>query len=285
MARRGGLGRGLAALLPLSAERPPGGGPAEREADGVTADLLAALAGGRDGLALIYDALDRLAHDHDLDAVAVVFDDARLGRQVFSSGRRRLAGGEDGLLGAPPGLYTEPPLPAALETEQFVQLCAVALRMELLRYDAGHDALTGLRDRRGFDEVLESTVARSVRYGWPFTLVLLDLDHFKTVNDTMGHAAGDAALRALGARFRRALRFGDTASRVGGDEFALILPHTSPADVPALLARARAMDADGVPPLPAFSYGLALCPDEAQDAETLYKVADARLYEAKERRP
>src|SRR5258706_170348 len=77
-------------------------------------------------------------------------------------------------------------------------------------------------------------IARSSRYGWPFTLVMLDLDHFKTINDEQGHQAGDAVLRDLGERFRSALRFGDNAGRIGGDEFAMILPNTEPDLVSAL---------------------------------------------------
>ncbi len=109
--------------------------------------------------------------------------------------------------------------------------------MEVLRYDSWHDPLTGLFDRRSFDRLLEMSVARSLRYHWPFTLVVIDLDDLKQINDGQGHAAGDAALQALGERFRRVLRFGDNAARIGGDEFAVILPNTDPDDVPMLLER------------------------------------------------
>ncbi len=124
-------------------------------------------------------------------------------------------------------------------------------------------------------------VARSTRYEWPFTLVLLDLDHFKVLNDERGHQAGDAALRDLGERFRRTLRFGDNAGRIGGDEFAMILPNTEPDLVPALLDRIRRTE--GVSSgCPAFSYGVAQCPNEATEFDELVKLADTRLYEAKQ---
>ena len=148
------------------------------------------------------------------------------------------------------------------------------------RYDAWHDALTGLYDRRSFDRLLEMAIARSTRYGWPFTLVMLDLDHLKTINDEQGHQAGDAVLRDLGVRFRSALRFGDNAGRIGGDEFAMILPNTEPDLVPALLDRVRRADGVGTA-CPAFSFGVAQCPQEATEFDKLVQLADGRLYEAK----
>src|SRR4029078_9092796 len=111
-------------------------------------------------------------------------------------------------------------------------------------HDAVHVDPPVLCDRPSFDRLLEMAVARSTRYGWPFTLVLLDLDHFKTINDEQDHQAGDATLRDLGDRSRGALRFAATAGRIGGDEFAMILPNTEPDLVPVLLDRIRR--ADGV---------------------------------------
>ena len=113
-------------------------------------------------------------------------------------------------------------------------------------------------------------------------MIEVDLDHFKIVNDHAGHQAGDAVLRDLGERFRRALRFGDNAGRVGGDEFAMILPNTEPDLVPVLLDRVR--NADGFErECPDFSFGVAQCPEDAADFEDLVRTADQRLYEAKER--
>lgn len=308
MARQGGLGRGLAALLPDAFE--PEAHPVEHlfpplphfdvpgndavgasEDETVTSELgtrLAEhLASNTSGLAIIYEALDGLVEQHGLTDAAVVIDGAGLGRQVFRAGRKPLddPGGE-ALLDESPGLYTEPPLPPdALDAALVTSLCTVALRMEELRYDSWHDALTGLLLRRSFDRLLEMSVARSTRYHWPFTLVVIDVDNLKEINDAEGHAAGDAALRALGERFRRVLRFGDNAARIGGDEFALILPNTDPDDVPMLLERIGASQVGerGCPP---FSYGVAQCPTEADEMDGLFKLADGRLYEAKAaRRP
>jgi len=245
------------------------------------AELLAELAHAHEsGISLIYRALDDVVEHYELRDAAIVVEDAAVGRQVFRAGRRPLDDGAE-LLEVATGLYTDPQLSeGALDEELLTNLCILALRIDLLRYDAWHDPLTGLYDRRSFDRLLENAIARSRRYGWPFTLVILDLDAFKALNDRDGHAAGDEALRSLADRFRRALRFGDDAARIGGDEFGLILPNTDPENVPALLDRVREADPDGG----TFSYGSAVCPTEADDFDTLFRLADERLYEAKKAR-
>jgi diguanylate cyclase (GGDEF)-like protein len=249
-------------------------------------ELAAELATTESGLGIIYRALDGLVQQHDLVDAAVVIEEPAMGRQVFRAGRRPIEDTvAEALLDAPPGLYTEPALePTAVDVTMVTSLCVVALRMEVLRYDSWHDPLTGLYDRRSFDRLLDMSVARSFRYHWPFTLVVIDLDGLKSINDSEGHAAGDAALRALGERFRRVLRFGDNAARIGGDEFALILPNTDPDDVPMLLERIGATQL-GDRPCPPFSYGVAQCPNESDDVDSLFKLADSRLYEAKGARP
>src|SRR5439155_21319787 len=92
-------------------------------------------------------------------------------------------------------------------------------------------------NRRCFEAMLAQAAHGSRRYGWSFALVLLDLDGFKLLNDRLGHDAGDAVLRAIGNEMRRALRQGDVAARIGGDEFALILPATDPDFIPPPLSR------------------------------------------------
>jgi diguanylate cyclase (GGDEF)-like protein len=245
-------------------------------------DFAATVATSESGIALIYKALESLVQQFELDDAAVVLEEPNLGPQVFCAGRRPLGLDDEELLVSAPGLYTRPALDErSFDRSLLLTLCVLALRLDVLRYDAWHDALTGLYDRRSFDRLLEMAIARSTRYEWPFTLVMLDLDHFKLLNDERGHQAGDAALRDLGERFRRTLRFGDNAGRIGGDEFAMILPNTEPDLVPALLDRVRR--ADGVDSAcPAFSYGVVQCPQEATEFEALMQLADARLYEAKQ---
>jgi len=291
VARQGGLGRGLASLLPDASEPHPVGHLLAPLAEGddvsdLGSTIVDELTSNQSGLSIIYHALDALVTEHELADAAVVIDEPGVGRQVFRAGRKPLddPGGE-ALLDAPAGLYTDPPLRAgSVDASLVTSLCTVALRMEMLRYDSWHDGLTGLFDRRSFDRLFEMSVARSVRYRWPFTLVLIDLDNLKQINDADGHPAGDAAIQAIAARFRHVLRFGDNAARIGGDEFAIILPSTDPADVPPLLERIGAAEI-GDRPCPPFSYGIAQCPTEAESVKELMALADRRLYDAKASRP
>lgn len=242
--------------------------------------LLLDLTGDKPGISIIYKALNDLVNENTLNDAVLVIDEPGIGRQVFTYDRRPLVGKDEQYLDLDPGLYTSPRVEMTVEdSKTLTQLCTVGLRIDLLKYDAWHDPLTGLYDRRSFDRLLEMAVARSVRYQWPFTLVLIDLDGFKELNDEQGHQAGDTVLRNLGDKFRQILRFGDNAARIGGDEFALILPETDPGDVAPLLERVAMISGDE--PSIGFSYGLVICPSEADSVESAFKLADERLYEAK----
>jgi diguanylate cyclase (GGDEF)-like protein len=290
MSQQSNVARGLGALFPgpsgQRATTPPAAGidasSGVKRMNALGEDFASSVATSESGIALIYKALDSLVEQFELDDAAVVIEESSLGQQVFCAGRRPLGIDDEELLVSPPGLYTRPALDdRTFDRSMMLTLCVLALRLDVLRYDAWHDALTGLFDRRSFDRLLEMAIARSTRYEWPFTLVLLDLDHFKTLNDEQGHQAGDAALRDLGERFRRTLRFGDNAGRIGGDEFAMILPNTEADLVPALLDRVRRTE--GIESAcPAFSFGVAQCPQEATEFDKLVQLADTRLYEAKQ---
>ncbi|HEV2802903.1 MAG TPA: diguanylate cyclase [Pyrinomonadaceae bacterium] len=146
------------------------------------------------------------------------------------------------------------------------------------------DHLTGLANRRRFERQLEREVARTRRYGHPFCLLVLDIDHFKVVNDTYGHEGGDEALRRLGHVLQTGTRGVDTAARIGGEEFAIILTETDFAH--GLEVAERLRKTIGETDIPeagriTVSIGLSEFADSLRDGRELYASADAALYEAK----
>lgn len=260
---------------------------ARRPRGELLAELAADLQAADSGLEFVYRCLDRLVADGQLYDAVIVVDRPPLGRQAFRSGRRPLDGGwaEEVALSGPVGLHTDPPVDDGGYLDAAADLIAVALRLDNLRYDSLHDPLTKLYNRRSFDDQLLQAVSRARRYEDAFTLVTIDLDLFKIVNDSYGHAGGDEVLRAIGAAMRRALRQSDVAARTGGDEFALILPGGDSDVVAPLIERlrdgVRALDRD----LPVdFSVGIASCPGDADTVEALAALADTRLYADKARR-
>jgi|tagenome__1003787_1003787.scaffolds.fasta_scaffold20984748_5 diguanylate cyclase (GGDEF)-like protein len=167
-------------------------------------------------------------------------------------------------------------------------LWRTVLRQEGLERAAGHDALTGLPNRRTFEAELRRRSALWRRRGLGFTLALADLDHFKLVNDTMGHSEGDTVLRRAGEAIHAALRQSDRVYRIGGEEFALLLETTDAGGVQELLERARqAVKGLGVEPTPgrrlSTSIGWAIYGQDADERTDLMNCADAALYEAKDR--
>jgi diguanylate cyclase (GGDEF)-like protein len=237
------------------------------------------------GISFIYRCLNHLVEHWQLRGAVAVVDGLGLERQVFNAGRRPLDPGwqRQVALHEGPGLYTDPPVvDLTNDLDTAYNLCAIAFRLDRLHYQSMHDALTGLYNRRGFEEQLSQAVSRSRRYGWGFTLVLIDLNRFKSINDRLGHPGGDAVLRAVGDRLRSSLRGGDVAGRIGGDEFALLLPTDGGDAVPPVLRRLHAdrFGTDQVPEIE-LSVGVATCPDEALSIESLYQLADQRLYESK----
>ncbi len=163
-----------------------------------------------------------------------------------------------------------------------------ALRLQAARreYEALHDSLTGLANRKLFRARAAEAIARA-RRGEPGAVVLIDLDHFKEVNDTLGHHAGDELLRVVAQRITDVLRTDDTVARLGGDEFGLVLPRISDLDVVReLLARVyeRLGEEFMLGPVPMAveaSFGVALYPAHGDNVETLLQHADAAMYQAK----
>jgi diguanylate cyclase (GGDEF)-like protein len=156
-----------------------------------------------------------------------------------------------------------------------------------LRFLADHDPLTRLLNRRAFVSRLEGEVARAKRYSRTFGLVFADLDDFKQLNDRYGHSTGDEALVAFAGVLREALRKPDDAFRIGGDEFALLLAEASDDDARQVVTRVEAllkqMATGGEPWLAELSasFGCAACPEDADDPQTLFRLADEAQYDAK----
>ncbi|GAA2647992.1 GGDEF domain-containing protein [Paractinoplanes durhamensis] len=151
------------------------------------------------------------------------------------------------------------------------------------------DGLTGLHTRRYFAETLGTECARALRGGEPLSMVLLDIDHFKNVNDTYGHTAGDRVLVEVAHRLRTAVRSGDIVARYGGEEFAVLLPRTSPADAYTVAERLRLdIMRTGVVISPTevitvtVSLGLAALPTHTDTPDDLVGLADKLLYASKE---
>ena len=148
------------------------------------------------------------------------------------------------------------------------------------------DELTEVGNRRNFDVRIREEINRSTRFGHAFSLLLLDIDQFKKFNDEFGHPQGDAVLRALGALMRSMSREGDVPCRIGGEEFAFILPETAKADATAFAERMRRgvettiMAPDRTRPL-TISIGLAAFPDDGKSPEDLLRGADEALYDSK----
>jgi diguanylate cyclase (GGDEF)-like protein len=150
---------------------------------------------------------------------------------------------------------------------------------------AATDGLTGLPNKRAVTDTMKRMFAQASQTGSPLTLILLDLDHFKQINDQHGHPVGDQVLATVGAVLRSALRVGDFAARNGGEEFALVLPGTDVSIGIHIAERVRAAIADITLPdidvSVSASLGVAGYPDHASTLERLERLADAALYVAK----
>jgi len=163
-----------------------------------------------------------------------------------------------------------------------------------LEYQATHDPLTGLRNRRYVNEQMEREISQAIRYGLEFSLVLIDLDHFKLVNDEHGHAAGDMVLKRVSLDLQQSVRASDIIGRWGGEEFVVLLPHTNVAAASAAtrqwLQRVQSTPidlAEGEALTVSFSAGVAALHAEEgkslqEHIDALLAAADKYLYQAKD---
>lgn len=156
-----------------------------------------------------------------------------------------------------------------------------------IEYQAYHDALTGLANRHLFQEHLSLALALAQRHQKQVAVLFLDLDHFKVVNDSLGHSVGDALLQQIARRLKAAVREGDTVARVGGDEFTIVLQDLARPQDAAIVAQkvlrtvAQPMDVQTHRLYVTTSIGITMSPEDGEDAETLLKNADTAMYRAK----
>jgi diguanylate cyclase (GGDEF)-like protein len=169
----------------------------------------------------------------------------------------------------------------ALQLQQ-IQDLQVRLQEQAIR-----DALTGLYNRRYLDETLPRELSRARREGYPLAVIMVDIDHFKKINDAHGHPAGDDVIRSLGSILRQGEREGDMACRYGGEEFVVVLPHMA---IDAAAARAERWRQDveaqrvehaGVEMRFTISAGIAVFPAHTDSTEGLIECADLALYQSK----
>ena len=169
-----------------------------------------------------------------------------------------------------------------------------AKTLDALHKLASYDELTGLHNRREMGYFLQEGVNRYKRYGRPMALVMLDVDHFKNINDTYGHLVGDEVLRWLGKLIRASVREVDITARYGGEEFAIILPEMTSGQAFEMAERLRrrinaqnfALDLGKMEPISfsvRVSFGIAALPKDTETADGLIEAADRGLYEAKRR--
>ena len=172
--------------------------------------------------------------------------------------------------------------------ERLLQLFR-SLREELvtLRYNATTDPLTGLKNRRTFEEHLVREISRCIRYRTSFALLLFDLRRFKLANDSYGHTVGDEILRTVARACLEATRASDICCRIGGDEFGILLPRADRLSAETLAARvARKFELYAKPLAPnaqlGIDYGIAVFPEDGDGTLKLFQNADKKLYENKQ---
>lgn len=153
---------------------------------------------------------------------------------------------------------------------------------------AHHDSLTGLPNRLNYTANLQQAIKRAQRRGLRFALILLDLDNFKTINDTFGHSHGDTFLKIISERLQDCMRQEDTVARLGGDEFAIVLENIATLEDAGFIADKvlqavnKPIEIERKEITPSASIGISIYPDDASDGDDLLKSADAAMYRAKE---
>lgn len=181
--------------------------------------------------------------------------------------------------------YFQLPVDLPLLVARAHQLVSLVLTIERLRAEADRDYLTGLANRRRFRKALGQEVERWRRYRIPCSLLMLDVDHMKLINDAHGHSAGDRVIRLVAGALTELSRDNDTAARLGGEEFALLLAGVGGDAAYAAAERLRLAVAthtlEEVGPV-TISVGVSSCPENARSERELFGTSDAALYKAKQ---
>jgi diguanylate cyclase (GGDEF)-like protein len=204
------------------------------------------------------------------------------------------------ILGAPQAVGTSASTPTTFNLGLLLSLVGLTLMFNVslaymvisrlvrrLNYLSRHDSLTGLLNRRAMEQALRSEQRRWQRFGERYAVLLVDLDHFKRINDAHGHAAGDVTLQTVAQALRQVARSVDRVGRFGGEEFCLLLPHTSTEGAEQLARRVRQAVADlrvrwdGQTIMLTASVGVAACARTNEPASQLMVRADRALYQAK----
>lgn len=244
---------------------------------------------GYDELDLLGQSLFDFIHPHDVTAARRVFGEVLRSPNHEAHGELRFRhknGRWIWLEGFSQNLLHEPSVGAIV-----LNYRDISQRKETekqLEYRAHYDALTGLPNRLLFRDRLVNSLAHAKRNRVGVAVMYLDVDHFKLVNDGLGHSFGDRLLADVARRLDSALRASDTISRIGGDEFSILLPEVTSTEAVAGVARkildslSRPFQLDGHDLFVTASIGISCYPSDGDDAETLLKCADAAMYRAKE---
>lgn len=170
----------------------------------------------------------------------------------------------------------------------FIDVTEARAQADSAEHRARHDSLTGLPNRSAILDQLAASLQAARAGGWRLAVMFVDLDHFKELNDSLGHEAGDGLLCEVARRLKTALKGHSVAARLGGDEFLVLLPTVLPADDPVALADqllaslGQPLQLSGQEIRPSASVGVSLFPDDGVDATTLLRLADLALYRAKQ---
>jgi diguanylate cyclase (GGDEF)-like protein len=243
--------------------------------------MLDQLSASEFGIGFVYSVLALLARQYGLTDAVVVVGDETLGMQSFRLDRKKVSGDS---VSAVPGVYSEPDVVPHVVKDVVRSVCQLALSLHVARHGAAHDRLTNISNRRYFDSVLETAAVQSARYGWKFTLVLADVNGYEAMSEQTGQSISDNLLRTFGHALRQSVRSGDTAARIGGDEFGVILWNADRAEVSAFTDRLAALRPAGADHID-FTIGTATSPRDSTDPSELYRIAAARLDENKGTEP